>query len=79
MYYEADCTIERKKGETCTPFNNVALSFDHRPSSWYEVKDELAKRYPRFNLIEVRRVWDASGKAKELSDYYNNGQQFHGD
>ena len=77
MYYEADCKIERKAGETCTPYNKVTLGFDYRPS-YLQVKEKLAESYSRFSLIEVTRIWDASCKAKELIEYYDK-KSFTGD
>ena len=78
MYYEVDCKVEMKPESTKAFINHVTLGFDHAPN-YNEVARKLTERYPEVNLISVLRSWDASGKAKELSDYYNNGRQFHGD
>ena len=77
-YYEVELKVEMKPESTKAFMNRVTLGFDHVPS-YNEVEQYLAERYPQVNLVSVLRGYDASGKAQELSDYYNNGRQFHGD
>ena len=77
-YYEADLKVEMKPESTKAFMNRVTLGFDHKPNGWHELKEELARRYPQVNLVEVLRVWDATAKATALSEYYSSGT-FHGD
>ena len=76
-YYEADLKVEMKPESTKAFMNRATVSFDHKPTD-DEIKAELAERYPQVNLVEILRVWDASGKAKSLMEYYSRGN-FHGD
>ena len=71
MYYEAELKVEMKPESTKAFINHVEIGFDHKPSV-DEIKTELANRYPQVNLVEVLRVWDASSKAKWLSEYYGH-------
>ena len=71
MYYEAELKVEMKPESTKAFINRVSLGFDHKPSGWYEIKDELARRYPEVNLVEILRVYDASYKAESLMKFYN--------
>jgi hypothetical protein len=70
-YYEADLKVEMKPESTKAFINRATVSFDHKPTD-DEIKAELASRYPQVDLVEVIRVWDASGKAKWLSEYYGH-------
>ena len=49
--------------------NRATVSFDHKPTD-DEIKDELARRYPEVNLVEILRVYDASFKAETLMKSY---------
>ena len=78
MYWEVELKVKMKPESTKAFINRVELGFDHAPSL-LEVRRELAKRYPEVDLVSVERSHDASHKAQELMDYYDNGRQFHGD
>ena len=74
-YYEAELKVKMNPESTKAFMNRVELGFDHKPTK-AEIKAELASRYPQVDLVEVIRVWDASSKAKWLSEYYGHRQEF---
>ena len=70
MYWEVELKVKMKPESTKAFINRVTLGFDHAPSL-LEVKNELGRRYPEVDLVSVENSYDATGKAKELMDYYN--------
>lgn len=78
MYWEVELKVKMKPESTKAFINRVTLGFDHTPH-YYEVVSKLAERYPEVDLVSVENSFDATRKAEQLSAYYNNGQQFHGD
>ena len=78
MYWEVELKVKMKPESTKAFSNRVTLGFDHTPH-YHEVVRKLAERYPEVDLVSVENSFDATRKAEQLSAYYNNGQQFHGD
>ena len=70
-YYEAELKVETKPESTKAFINRVTIGFDHKPNEC-EIETELAERYPEVNLVEVLRVYDASGKAEWLLEHYGH-------
>lgn len=71
-YYEVDVTMKVRPESNRSQIDGTTLGFMGRPTE-ADIQAKFDQRFPEFELTGIRRIWNASGKAYALNQFYAKG------